>query len=366
MTQTEKYIWLLNTIHKSRSRGVTLKEISEKWKDYMSTEKSLDRTTFNRWKEAIELQFHVTIKCDIKGGYRYYIANPEDIDDDKVSKWLVDSISMGTTLMNNLEIKDRILLEEIPSGHENLAAIITAMKNNHRLRITYRGFGSCYSSTFPISPLCVKLYKNRWYVVGQCFYQGKWKEIIYGLDRIEDTKVLEETFIYPEDFNPEEFFEGTLGVALYENVNVETIRIRVEYPHAHYVKTLPIHPSQRLIVDEDGDYAEFDITVRPTEEFFMEMLHGGGWIKVLSPAHVVEQMRGWVNELYEIYNRKLNIKFHSMQQDKIKRSERTRRLMEQEDFEPIFKKESIIKNDSIIKGMFPNYEDYQDYLDGEI
>lgn len=61
MTQTEKYIWLLNTIHQSRSEGISLKEISEKWKDYMSTEKGLDRATFNRWKAGIELQFHVNV-----------------------------------------------------------------------------------------------------------------------------------------------------------------------------------------------------------------------------------------------------------------------------------------------------------------
>ena len=116
--------------------------------------------------------------------------------------------------------------------------------------------------------------------------------------------MLDETFKYPEDFNAENFFEGTLGVSLYEKVKIETIRIRVEYPHAHYVKTLPIHPSQKLIVDENGEYAEFDITVRPTEEFFMEMLRGGALIEVLSPDYVVEQMKGWVNDLYNVYNRK--------------------------------------------------------------
>ena len=114
MTQTEKYIWLLNTIHRSRGRGLSLKEISDKWRDYMAKEKPLDRATFNRWKAAIELQFKVDIKCNKSGGYRYYIANPEDIEDDKVSKWLLDSVSMGTTLMGNLDIKDRILLEQIP------------------------------------------------------------------------------------------------------------------------------------------------------------------------------------------------------------------------------------------------------------
>ncbi len=305
MTQTQKHIWLLNTILRSGERGLSRREISDKWlKDQNLSDKPLDRTTFDRWKNAIQEQFHIKIENENKPPYRYHIANPEVIKGDKVSKWLLDSLSMGTTLMGGIGLKHRILLEQIPSGHEHLATIITAMKSNHRIQITYRGFGSYYSSTFPISPLCVKLYKNRWYVVGQCFYKGQWREIIYGLDRIEEASVLDDTFSYPEDFNAEDYFDGTLGVSLYEKVKIETIRIRVEYPHAHYVKTLPIHPSQKLIIDEEGEYAEFDITVRPTEEFFMEMLHGGAWIEVLSPAHVVEQMKGWVNDLYDIYNRK--------------------------------------------------------------
>lgn len=208
MTQTEKYIWLLNTILYSRV-GLTRREISDKWE--MKMGKPLDRATFTRWKEAVELQFHVNIACDAQGGYKYRVENPEDIDEDKVSKWLLDSVSMGTALMDSRDIKDRIVLERIPSGHAHLATIITAMKNNRRLQITYRRFGSFYSSTFPISPLCLKLYKNRWYVVGQCYYKERWQEIIYGLDRIEDVRELEETFRYPESFNVEEFFYGTLG-----------------------------------------------------------------------------------------------------------------------------------------------------------
>ena len=69
-----------------------------------------------------------------------------------------------------------------------------------------------------------------------------------------------------------------------------------------YIMSLPLHHSQRLLVDE-GDYAEFEVKVAPTEEFFMEMLHGGSWIEVLSPKEVVDQMKGWVEDLYNVYNK---------------------------------------------------------------
>ncbi|WP_301425223.1 YafY family protein [Bacteroides caecimuris] len=303
MTQTEKYIWLLNTIHQSRSRGISLREISDKWRDYMSTEKPLDRATFNRWKTAVELQFHVNIECNTKGGYRYYITNPDDINDDRVRKWLLDSVSTGTTLLSNLDIKDRILLEEIPSGRANLATIVSAMKHNHKVQITYRGFGKIYSSTFAIEPLCVKLYNNRWYVVGDSYPNGEWRRSTYGLDRIEETIELKEEFAYPQDFDAKEYFHDYIGVSRWVDPVEEPIRFRVYNPHKYYIMSLPIHHSQRLVVDE-GDYAEFEVKVAPTEEFFMEMLHGGSWIEVLSPKEVVDQMKGWVEELYNVYNKK--------------------------------------------------------------
>ncbi len=53
---------------------------------------------------------------------------------------------------------------------------------------------------------------------------------------------------------------------------------------------------------------------------------------------------------------------HGIQQDIIKRIDRIRTLMEHMDDD----NNSIFDKDLFIKGMFPNHEDYQDYLDGEI
>lgn len=301
MTQTEKYIWLLNVIHHSHG-GISLKDISEKWKDYMGTTKDLDRSTFTRWREAIQLQFHVTIDSEKRPPYRYYIVNPEDIESDKVNKWLLDSVSMGSTLMNHLDLKDRILLEDIPSGHSHLATIVTAMKANKLLQLTYKGFSKSVSSTFSIAPLCVKLHKNRWYVVGECWYKDKWQRFTYGLDRIVEVNELDERFDYPDDFNAEAYFRDYIGVSRSRNPIAEPIRFRVYEPHKYYIMSLPIHHSQRLLIDE-GDYAEFEVKVAPSEEFFMEMLQAGSWIEILSPPEVVEAMKGWVEDLYNIYNK---------------------------------------------------------------
>lgn len=91
-----------------------------------------------------------------------------------------------------------------------------------------------------------------------------------------------------------------IGVSRRSAAETQTIRFRVYEPHKNYIKTLPIHHSQALIVDE-GEYAEFVARVAPTEESFIEMLQGGSWIEVLSPDEVVDEMKQWVKDLYNVY-----------------------------------------------------------------
>lgn len=304
MTLTQKYIWLLDIIHKSGESGITFRDISTRWvSDHNLSDRPLDRATFNRWKDGIQEQFKIVIVNEKKPPYRYSILDPEIIEGNKMNKWLLDSVSVGTTLLGNLDIQDKILLEEIPSGRAHLATIVSALKHNHKVQITYRSFGKIYSSTFAIEPLCVKLYNNRWYVVGNSYPDGEQRRYTYGLDRIEETRELKEVFPYPEDFNTKEYFHDYIGVSRWADPVEGPIKFRVYNPHKYYIMSLPIHHSQRLLVDE-GDYAEFEVNVAPTEEFFMEMLRGGSWIEVLSPKEVVDQMKGWVEELYSVYNKK--------------------------------------------------------------
>ncbi len=107
MNQLQKYTWLIETIR--RAGKISHKDLSEKWercKD-LSDYKPLPRATFNRWRDAIYEQFSIDIQCQKVGGYLYFIANPENIDDDKLKKWMLDSFAVGNTIGENLSLKGR-------------------------------------------------------------------------------------------------------------------------------------------------------------------------------------------------------------------------------------------------------------------
>lgn len=298
MNQLPKYTWLIETIR--RAGKISHKDLSDKWQRHkeLSDCRPLHRATFNRWREAIFDQFSITIDCQKTGGYLYYIANPEDIDDDRLKKWMLDSFAVGNIIGENLSLKGRILVDEIPSGRDYLTTILEAMKENRIVNITYRPFKKSHGFSFPIEPYCVKLFENRWYVLAHNVRYGDIR--LYGLDRMEDVEVTDNTFRIPKDFDAEEFFSGSYGVVIGTGEKPEKIILRANKDHKHYLKSLPLHHSQRLIEDA-GEYADFELFLSPTYDFVMKLLQVGSMIEVIEPSHLRKTMKGWISDMYELY-----------------------------------------------------------------
>lgn len=298
MTQLQKYTWLIDTI--LRAGKISLEEISDRYernKD-LSDYKPLHRATFNRWKDAIFEQFGVIISCQRAGGYKYYIENPEAIQEDKLKNWMLDTFTVGNIIGENLSLQDRILVNQIPSGRDHLTSMLEAMKENRVVMMTYKSFVKDKSHTFPIEPYCVKLFENRWYVLA---HNIRYDDIrVYGLDRIEDVELTDDTFKLPKNFSSDEYFSAYYGIVSDHRIKPERIVIRAYGNHIPYMKSLPVHHSQRLIED-NGDSADFELYVAPTYDFIMGLLHKGAMLEVISPESVRHQMRGWISEMYDLY-----------------------------------------------------------------
>lgn len=298
MIQLQKYTWLIETIRKAGK--ISLEEISERWernKD-LSDYKPLSRATFNRWRDAIFDQFGIIISCQRAGGYLYYIENPEDIDEDELRKWMLDSFAVCNLIGENLSLKDRILVNQIPSARNHLATLLEAMRENHVVTITYCGFNKTKSHKFPIEPYCVKLFENRWYVLAyNVQYHGM---RIYGLDRIEQLEITDDTFKLPKDFSASACFLNYYGIIINESDKAERIVIRAFGEHIPYMKSLPLHHSQKLLEDY-GEYADFELYLVPTYDFIMRLLHVGAMVEVISPASLRRTMKGWISDMYDLY-----------------------------------------------------------------
>ena len=292
-----KYVWLVETLY--RAKRITLKEINRRWLDTdLSEGLEIPRRTFHSWKNAVEEMFGLIIMCDKSDGDRYYIENREVLEDDGLQRWLLNTMSASNTLLDNKSLSDRILLESIPSGQTFLEDVMKAMRQGKVLETTYKSYWREHESTFRVAPYCVKLFRQRWYLVGNSVNEGKIR--IYSLDRFLEAKLTEEPFDYPKDFSPEVYFEGCFGIIREESCPLETVKLKVSPNQANYLRSLPLHHTQKELV-QTADYSIFSVEVRPTFDFRQELLWNGDAIQVLEPLWLRQEMAKTVQRMRDNY-----------------------------------------------------------------
>lgn len=302
MTQIEKYVWLIDTIR--RSSHITFAELQRRWlidnERRYGEAQPLSRSAFKRWKRAVADLFGIDIECNHFGDYTYYISNLELIEENQVKEWMFDSFAVGNLLMENISLKKRILIDNIPSGHALLAQTMEAMRKNHPLLITYKSFTKEHPSTFEAEPYCVKMCQQRWYMLARSRDRDSLR--IYAFDRILSLQETNGHFEIPDDFDAQNYFAPYFGVVTTDDVKVERIVVRARGNHRHYVRTLPIHRSQKEIAGGE-DYADFELYLAPTFDFIMELLKRGDMIEVLSPHSVRECVAKWIDNARKLYGR---------------------------------------------------------------
>lgn len=176
-----KYLWLVDTIY--RSDGITFEQLNARWlKSDLSEGLELPKRTFHKWRVAVEELFGLIIDCERKNGYRFFIRNKEILRGDSLSGWLFNTLSTGYKLERHKTIKDRIVLEDVFTGDDLLSTILDSLHSNTRLVVTYKRFGSDAEFTFEVEPYCLRMFRQRWYLVARStsFPQPR----IYALDRI--------------------------------------------------------------------------------------------------------------------------------------------------------------------------------------
>ena len=293
-----EYIWLVNTIYKARK--ISLSEINDKWiETEMSGGVEFSRTTFHRHKIAIEEMFGIYIDCDRKDGFKYYIGNEYVLQENSVQNWMLSTLSVSSLLAESMSLNERILLENVPSGGEKLNMLIKAMKESRKISITYRRYGGHATRTFDLEPYCVKLFGQRWYMLGRFADRGF---ATFSLDRMLEVEMNDEKFKFDEDFDAASYFSECFGVMLDEKSKPERIVIRAYGYEPYYLRDLPLHHSQREIQSTE-EYCDFELCLKLTSDFKTKLLSRGEWIEILEPKALAEEIVEWHQKAIERYKR---------------------------------------------------------------
>lgn len=292
-----QYIWLVNTIY--RARKITFEDINKKWVNTeMSEGLPMWRSTFNRHKAAIEDMFGIIIECDKRDGFKYQIGNSEVLEEDSIQNWMLNTLSVNGVLSESRSVHDRILLETIPSNGDHLHKFIEAMKLNSRVKVSYQRYQAEYETCMVVEPYCVKLFNRRWYALVKSLKYDSF--FMLAFDRVHSIELTGEKFVMDDDFDAATWFKECYGIVRNDEFDLTKIRIRAFGREVFYLRDLPLHHSQ-IETESHEDYSDFEITLRPTSDFFTPLLSRGAQIKVLEPKWLADEIKAQHQAAADLY-----------------------------------------------------------------
>ena len=278
-----RYVWFVTTIY---NRGpISLEEIQHRFESHFGCGEELSERQFHRYTDAVEELFDIEIKYS-RAQRGYVVADREGIDNMGMRKWLLQTFSVNGMLHESQELKNRILLEDVPSGQQHLTTIVDAMREGVALSMTYQSFGRSEPTTFEVEPYCVKLFEQRWYMLGMSD-----KLRIYSLDRIKALEPTERKFKLPKKFDAAKFFEDYYGIIIGDKeFDVCPVALKVDSWQSKYLRTLPLHHSQ-VEVERTEEYSIFEYRLCPSFDFRQKILSMGATTEVLAPAELIAKVR---------------------------------------------------------------------------
>jgi len=293
-----RYVWLVDIIY--RRGKITFEEINEYWqKSTLNLDgEDLPLRTFHNHRHAIEQMFDINIECDKRNGYRYYIENTDDMECGGVRSWLLNTFAVNNLINESHKLKQRILFEKIPSGQMFLTTFIEAMRDGLSIEMSYQTFWHDSPYTVEIYPYCIKVFKQRWYVIA--YNPGKERILIYALDRIKNISMKNNMFQLPKDFDGESFFTDCFGIVAGDGRAAEDVIIKVYKIQDSYIRVLPLHHSQKEI-ESTSDYTIFSYHIRLTIDFRQELLSHGSDVEVLEPQWFRNEIGDVISEQYGVY-----------------------------------------------------------------
>ena len=281
-----RYVFFVTTIY---NRGpISLEEIQHRFESHFGRGEELSERQFHRYTDAVEELFDIEIKYS-RTQRGYVIADREGIYNMGMRKWLIQTFSVNNILHESQDLKNRILLENVPSGQQHLTTIVDAMRESVALLMTYQSFWMDEPATFEVEPYCVKLFEQRWYMLGKS--EGYDDLRIYALDRIKALEPTERKFKLPKKFDAAKFFEDYYGIIISDDdYDVCPVALQVDAQQSNYLRTLPLHHTQ-VEVKRNDEYSIFEYRLCPTFDFRQKILSMGGAIEVLAPEELVYQMK---------------------------------------------------------------------------
>lgn len=285
-------------IKKLRKRPATFAEIEE----YLALESEIQaynfnvsKRTFQRDRDDIRSLYNIDILFDFSKKV-YYI----DFDEQPEAN---ERILEAFDTFNALNLTDRLskhihFEKRKPQGTEHLYGILHAIKNQIQIKFVYQKYWEDELTERLVEPYALKEFKNRWYVLSKDLVDNKIKS--FALDRLTDLEILSKKFNFPKDFDVNEHYRYCFGIISPNGHQPEDVVLSFNAFQGKYIKSLPLHDSQQILIDNDNEL-RIQLKLFITHDFFMELLSFGENLKVFKPQSLIDDLKSTVKNIQSIY-----------------------------------------------------------------
>jgi predicted DNA-binding transcriptional regulator YafY len=265
----------------------TFKEIV----DYLAMESDLQgynyrisKRTFVRDLEDIRSLFNTDIQYNFaKHVYEVASDQPEVRSRMLEAFDIFNALNIGENLTGLVDFEKRK-----PQGTENLFGLLHSIRNQLIITFTYQKYWEEGLTQRTLEPLALKEFRNRWYILGKDMKDNRIKS--FALDRLTNLEIGKKKFKRPANFNVTEHYRHCFGIiSPEENQQVEEVIISFTQIQGKYIKSLPLHESQQVIVDNEEEL-RIRLNIYITHDFLMELLSYGANLKAISPVKLSDEI----------------------------------------------------------------------------
>jgi predicted DNA-binding transcriptional regulator YafY len=197
-------------------------------------------------------------------GFSIFVKKLSDDEENLLSEVLntigqfdgIDNFEWLDGLKKRLNIKEHrriIIFDSNPylTGKKLIGSLFTAISNKCVISLKYHSFKNPKAITRIVNPYLLKEHNNRWFLIAG-YKDGSIRN--FALDRIEDFEIMSALQYIEPDEDLESRFDDIVGVTLPsmdEDNTIRDILLWVSEDGFQYVKTKPLHGSQRNVKGED-------------------------------------------------------------------------------------------------------------------
>lgn len=175
-----------------------------------------------------------------------------------------------------------------PQGTDNLYGLLHAIKNKLQIKFSYQKFWEEEISERTAEPYALKEFKSRWYLMAKDNKDGPVKS--FGLDRLTSLEITTRAFAFTRVDNIEENYRYCFGIISPADEEVQEIVLSFDPVQGKYIKTLPLHPTQQILIDNENEL-RIQLKLFITYDLIMELLSHGQNVKIIKPKRLINELK---------------------------------------------------------------------------